>query len=78
MLNSTTLVEIFPGGWISCQGSNAPKSRVGGGSGGSVVIVANNFTSRGFISVHGGNTSFDRSGAGGGGRIAIQVCFLCL
>ncbi len=50
-----------------------PSDLHGGGSGGSILVIADNFTSQGLLSVAGGSVYYRQGGAGGGGRISINV-----
>jgi len=62
-------------GLVQANGENAPNGGAGGGSGGSIVMHANNMRGYGDVTVNGGNgfaTSSSRSGGGGAaGRIAV-------
>lgn len=58
-------------GLISARGSKSSGSNSGGGSGGSVLIEATNFTGHGEISVVGGDSK-GNGGAGAGGRISVH------
>lgn len=58
-------------GLISARGGKSSGSHSGGGSGGSILIEATNFTGHGEISVVGGDSS-GYGGAGAGGRIAVH------
>lgn len=58
-------------GLISARGSKSSGYNSGGGSGGSILIEATNFTGHGEISVVGGD-SLGKGGAGAGGRSAVH------
>ncbi len=78
---ATGNVFISGGGRVSAAGGAPPVyatngvsvSAYGGGSGGAVVVTANNFTNLGLISVAGGPSYYQLGGAGGGGRISVNV-----
>ncbi|GAB4146262.1 MAG: hypothetical protein OHK0017_06560 [Patescibacteria group bacterium] len=57
-------------GSISANGTNAPSSYIGGGSGGSLWVIANTIAGNGTFSANGGAGGY-QAGGGGGGRIAM-------
>jgi hypothetical protein len=59
-------------GTVTANGADAANSRAGGGSGGSIWIVATNFSGAGSLSASGGAGEPTHGGGGGGGRISIQ------
>jgi hypothetical protein len=72
-LNATDTLIIQETAVLSSRGSESPKERVGGGSGGAIVLEALNFYYSGYIDVQGGNSTNKFSSAGGGGRVALKV-----
>lgn len=72
------LIQIIAGGTINldgtvtANGAEATNSRAGGGAGGSIWMVATNFTGAGSLSANGGAGEPAHGGGGGGGRISIQ------
>ncbi len=67
-----TLSIISPG-TISANGQNGQHGQfyTGGGSGGSIYLVAGTITGTGSLIAKGGNAAYGDSGGGGGGRIAV-------
>ena len=62
-------------GYIYAQGGDATDSDSGGGSGGSIHIVAMNFSGHGNVSTEGGR-GIGYGCGGSGGRIAVQVLWV--
>ena len=67
---ATSMVIIGPKGILSADGKNAG---AGGGSGGSVLVIAPQILSDGLISANGGWTTHGSYGNGGGGRVALHA-----
>ena len=59
-------------GMISVNGADATNSRAGGGAGGSIWVVALNFSGAGSLTANGGAGEPIHGGGGGGGRISVQ------
>ncbi|MCK5082737.1 MAG: hypothetical protein KAR31_07500, partial [Candidatus Omnitrophica bacterium] len=68
-INATETVTIS--GTISADGGNYAGHQPGGGSGGSIWVIADTLAGAGSITANGGNGHTDYSGGGGGGRIAF-------
>ena len=62
-------------GSINADGVDASKSTAGGGSGGSVLIEAENVAGHGLITAKGGRGLGANGGGGSGGRIALHVAW---
>ncbi len=58
-------------GRISADGANGINSQSGGGSGGSMLLMAHSISGAGSISAKGGSGEPNNGGGGGGGEIAI-------
>ena len=71
-LNITYAAHID--GTVTVDGATATSGNSGGGSGGSVLLEAENFSGHGTISSQGGKGSGTGSG-GSGGRIAVHVAW---
>jgi len=65
---NASIIEII--GRIISNGASTTTPYAGGGSGGSIWLIANNITGTGNISANGGDADI---GGGGGGRIAIYA-----
>lgn len=75
--------DIRIDGQLLSEGQTGSGSRAGGGAGGSIKIVSQNFRGEGLLSVRGGSvpagpagTTSCRGGGGGGGRVAIYYSSL--
>jgi hypothetical protein len=73
-LYSKQIVTVYPFGSLLAEGSTSTVNGFGAGSGGSVLIIADQVYNNGKISVNGGDATTD-GGAGGGGRVAFLVIF---
>jgi hypothetical protein len=62
-------------GSLSANGESVAVARAGAGSGGSILLTANEISGSGLVTANGGNCL---GGGGGGGRIAIYYNFLNL
>ena len=61
-------------GSVIVDGANAISGNSGGGSGGSILVEAENFSGHGTMSSKGGN-GFGSGGGGSGGRLAVHVAW---
>lgn len=60
-------------GQLSANGNDAVQDDAGGGSGGSVLLLAHTFLGNGSVTAHGGTGNLNKGGGGGGGRIAVYA-----
>jgi hypothetical protein len=58
-------------GWISASGNGGAQDDAGGGSGGSIWVMAKTLTGNGWLAADGGDGQLMDGGGGGGGRIAL-------
>jgi hypothetical protein len=74
-LYSRQTVTVYPFGSLLAEGSTSTVAGFGAGSGGSVLVIADQVYNNGQISVNGGDATI-YGGAGGGGRVSFLVNFL--